>query len=42
MGWAGHVACVGELRNAFRIFVRKLKGRDHLDDLGVGGRILGK
>jgi hypothetical protein len=29
-----------EMRNAYRILVGKLKGRDHLDDLGVDTRIM--
>jgi hypothetical protein len=27
MRWAGHVACMGEERNAYRILVRKPEGR---------------
>jgi len=38
MRWAGHVACMGEMRNTHQIFVGKPKGRDHLEDLGVDGR----
>jgi len=26
MGWTGHVARMGEVRNAYKIFVRKLEG----------------
>ena len=33
----GHVACVRERRVAFRVFGGE---RDHLEDLGVGGRKL--
>jgi hypothetical protein len=39
MGWAGHVALMVEMRNASNILVENLKGRDHLEDLGVDGRI---
>jgi hypothetical protein len=28
------------MRNAYEIFVRKLKGRDHLEDLVVNERII--
>jgi len=28
MSWAGHVARMGDMRNAYTIFVGKLKGRD--------------
>jgi hypothetical protein len=28
------------MRNAYRIFVGKPEGMTHLDDLGVGGRII--
>jgi hypothetical protein len=27
MKWVGHVACMGELRNAYRIVVKKLEAR---------------
>jgi hypothetical protein len=27
--WGGHVACVEEIRQAHRILVRNLKGKDH-------------
>jgi len=33
-----HVAHMGEMRNACRILVRIPEGRDHLGDLGIGGR----
>jgi hypothetical protein len=29
-----------EIRNIYNIFVEKMKGRDHLKDLGVDGRII--
>jgi hypothetical protein len=38
--WAGHVARMGEMKNAFTYFVESLKGRYRLEDLGVGGRII--
>jgi hypothetical protein len=31
---------MGERRNAYSTTVDNLKGRDHLEDLGVDGRIL--
>jgi hypothetical protein len=37
--WAEHVAHTGEI-NAYKILVQKLKGRDHLEDLGIGGKII--
>jgi hypothetical protein len=37
---AEHVARIGEMRNAFKILVDNLKGRDHLEDLAVDGRII--
>jgi hypothetical protein len=37
MRWAGHVARMGEKRNAYRIWVGKPEGKRHLD---VGGRII--
>jgi hypothetical protein len=36
MRWAGHVARMGEKRNAYRISVGKPK-RDHWEDHDVGG-----
>jgi hypothetical protein len=38
MGWAEDVARMEEMRNAYEISVGKLKGRDHLEDLGIDGR----
>jgi hypothetical protein len=29
-----------EIKNAYKSLARNLKGRDHLQDLGVGGRII--
>jgi hypothetical protein len=40
MRWVGHVAHMGEMRNAYKIWLENLKGRDHLEDLGVDGRII--
>jgi hypothetical protein len=40
LGRAGYVARVGEMRNAFKLWSENLKGRDHLEDLGVEGRII--
>jgi hypothetical protein len=40
MSWAGHVARTIEMRNANKIWWESLKGRDHLDDLGVDERII--
>jgi hypothetical protein len=31
---------MGEVRNAYNILVTKPEGRDHLEDLGVDGRII--
>jgi hypothetical protein len=36
----GHEACMGEMRNAYRILVANMKGRDHSEDVGVDGRII--
>jgi hypothetical protein len=30
---------MGEIRNAYKIFIGNLKGRDHLEDVGIGGKI---
>jgi hypothetical protein len=37
---AGHIARMGGMRIARRSLVGNLKGRDHLGDLGVDGRII--
>jgi hypothetical protein len=34
MRWAGHVARMGYVRNACKILVGDLKGKDHWEDLG--------
>jgi hypothetical protein len=38
MRWAGHVACIREMRNVYNILVRKPE--EHLGDLGIYGRII--
>jgi hypothetical protein len=40
MRWAGHIASMGEGRGAYRILVGTPKGRNHLEDPGVDGRII--
>jgi hypothetical protein len=32
--WTGHVAHMGEMRNAYNILVGKTKGRDHSEEKG--------
>jgi hypothetical protein len=32
MRWAGHVAGMEEMKNAFSILLKHLNGRDHLKD----------
>jgi hypothetical protein len=40
MRWAGNVACLGEMRNAYKILVGESEGkRDHLEDVDVDGNI---
>jgi hypothetical protein len=36
----GHVACMGETRNAYNIWVENLKGRDYFEYIGVDRNIL--
>jgi hypothetical protein len=38
--WVGHVARLGDMRNLYKIFVGKPEGKNHLEDLDVGGRVL--
>jgi hypothetical protein len=33
---------MGEMRNVYEILVRKLKGKNHLGDIGIEGRIISK
>jgi hypothetical protein len=40
MRWAGHVARIGKGRGAYRILVGRPERRNHLEDLGVGVRII--
>jgi hypothetical protein len=40
MRWAGHVALVGERRGACRFWRGNLRERDHLEDPGIGRRII--
>jgi hypothetical protein len=43
MGWAGHVARMGEKKNTYRVLVEEgHKQRNHLDDLNIDGRIIFK
>jgi hypothetical protein len=37
--WARLVARMRMMRNAYKILVEKMKGRDHAQDLGVDGKI---
>jgi hypothetical protein len=36
----GHVACMGEVINAYNILIGKPEGKNHLEDLGVDGKII--
>ena len=40
IGWAGHVARMGESLGVYRLLVGKPEGRDHLEDSGVDLRII--
>jgi hypothetical protein len=37
MSWAGHVARIGEKKNAYRISAGKSRGKRPLEDQGVDG-----
>jgi hypothetical protein len=39
MRWVGHVARMGEERNVYKVLVGKPKGKNHLEDQGVGGKM---
>jgi hypothetical protein len=34
------MACMGKRRGAYRVLVGNLRERDHLEDPGVGGRVI--
>jgi hypothetical protein len=36
----GYVARMGNMRNAYKIWLKSLKGRDHSEDLGVDGKVI--
>jgi hypothetical protein len=38
--WAKHVARMGEMRNAYNIFLENVKGKDHSEDIGLDERII--
>jgi hypothetical protein len=40
MKWAGSVACMGELKNSYRIWVESLKRMYHSENLGIDGKVL--
>jgi hypothetical protein len=40
MKWARNVARIGEMRNAYDILIGKSEAKNHLEDLGVNGRII--
>jgi hypothetical protein len=31
--WSEHVACMGEIKNVYKVWPENLKGREHLEDL---------
>jgi hypothetical protein len=37
MGWAGHVARTGEMKNLCKVVVGSPEGRNHVEDLGEVG-----
>jgi hypothetical protein len=40
MRWAGHLALTEDMRNAYKIFVRRPEGKRPLGRLGVVGKII--
>jgi hypothetical protein len=40
MSCAGHVAHVGEMRNAYNNLTGKPNGKSHLENLGIDGKII--
>jgi hypothetical protein len=40
MRWTEHVACMGEIRNAYKLFVAKPEERENVEELGIGERTI--
>jgi len=40
MRWAGRVERMEERRGVYRVLVGKPEGKNHLEDLGIDGRII--
>jgi hypothetical protein len=38
--WVGQIAHMGEMRNTFKILIRKLKGIDQSEDLGIDRKVI--
>jgi len=36
----GHVERMGEIRNVYKVLVRRTEGKSHLEDLAVDGQII--
>jgi len=41
MRWATHLPRMAEMRNVYKIFVENLKGKCHLQDLGMDLNVTG-
>jgi hypothetical protein len=39
MRWVGYVAHMGDMRNTYNFRLEYLYARDHLEDLGINGKI---
>jgi len=40
MEWSGHVARIGEMRNAYKFWSERMKGRNHSEGLNVDWRVI--
>jgi hypothetical protein len=40
MRWAGHVGCMRDKRNTYKVLTGNLKERDHREDFGIDERII--
>jgi hypothetical protein len=38
--WAEHIASTGNVTNAYEVLIGNPEGGDHVEDIGINGRII--